>query len=89
MPKPPEGLTLEDVRPLVGDANAEVAACAGYLMALLGDPAGMEPLVQYWRQHGETRASGKNWSIGRLPSATIRSIFPCCGKSTASSNSMK
>ncbi len=54
IPKPPEGLTLADVRPLLGDANAEVAASAGYLMALLGDPSGMKPLLQYWRQHGET-----------------------------------
>jgi HEAT repeat protein len=59
VPKPPDGLKLEDVRPLVGDANAEVAACAGYLMALLGDTSGMEPLLQYWRQHGETSSEWK------------------------------
>ena len=59
VPKPPEGLTLEDVRPLVGDANAEVAACAGYLMALLGDPGGIEPLLQYWRQHGDNSSEWK------------------------------
>jgi HEAT repeat protein len=58
VPKPPEGLTLEDVRPLLGDANAEAAACAAYLAALLGDSAGMESLLQYWRQHSE-RSSGE------------------------------
>jgi HEAT repeat protein len=59
VPKPPEGLTLDDVRPLVGDANAEAAACAGYLMALLGDTSGMEPLLQYWRQHNESSSEWK------------------------------
>jgi Cytochrome c554 and c-prime len=54
VPKPPEGVTMEDVRPLVHDSNAEVAACAGYLMALLGDADRMEPLLQYWRRHGES-----------------------------------
>jgi hypothetical protein len=59
VPKPPEGLTLADVRPLVSDSNAEVAACAGYLMALLGDSSGMEPLLQYWRQRGENSGEWK------------------------------
>ena len=51
VPKPPAGVTVEDVRPLVGDADPETAACAGYLLALLGEPEGMEPLLNYWRQH--------------------------------------
>ena len=52
VPKPPPGIKAEHVRPLVGDADAEVAASAGYLLALLGDPAGLPPLLRYWREHG-------------------------------------
>jgi HEAT repeat protein len=53
VPKPPEGVTLEDVRPLMSHADAQVAASAGYLAALLGDPAGLTPLLSHWRQRGE------------------------------------
>ncbi len=55
VPKPPDGLMVEDVRPLLSDSDAEVAACAGYLLVLLGESDGMEPLLRYWRQHAESR----------------------------------
>ena len=60
IPKPPKGVTAEDVRPLAGSADAETAACAGYLLALLGEPEGMGPLVQYWRHHGD---SSNQWRM--------------------------
>ena len=58
IPKPPAGVEAEHVRPLVGDSDAETAACAGYLLALLGEPDGMEPLLKYWR---ENRKSSSDW----------------------------
>jgi hypothetical protein len=58
VPKPPKGVTAEDVRPLAGSADLETAASAGYLLALLGEPEGIGPLVQYWRQH---EASSNQW----------------------------
>jgi HEAT repeat protein len=51
VPKPPEGVAAEDIRPLAGDSDLEVKACAGYLLALLGESDAVEPLVQYWRKN--------------------------------------
>jgi hypothetical protein len=59
VPKAPIGLEAKDIRPFVNDADAEVAACAGYLLAVLGESEGVEPLVRYWQQHGKTT---DNWS---------------------------
>jgi HEAT repeat protein/thiol-disulfide isomerase/thioredoxin len=53
VPKPIEGVAAEDVRPLLNDSDPEVAATAGYLLALLGEPDGMDALIRYWRQHSE------------------------------------
>ena len=70
------------------DADPEVAASAGYLLALLGEPDGMPPLLRYWREHAE---SPSDWDrlgrIGQSPSPTIRNTSPCCGRSTTSSTS--
>ena len=52
VPKPPAGLTVADVRPLLADADPETAACAGYLLVLLDESDGMEPLLRQWREHG-------------------------------------
>ncbi len=51
VPKPPDGIKVEDVRPLLQDSDPQVAACANYLLVLLGEPEGMEPLLKYWREH--------------------------------------
>jgi HEAT repeat protein len=53
VPKPPEGIDAADVRPLLADADAKVAAGTGYLLVLLGEPDGLGPLLQYWRRHGQ------------------------------------
>lgn len=45
--KMPKGLKLETLKPLIEDANEEIAAYAGYFVAILGDPAGLEPLLKY------------------------------------------
>ncbi len=50
LPKPPAGVTVEQVRPLVEDADLQVAACAGYLLALFGEPEGLEAVMKYWRE---------------------------------------
>jgi hypothetical protein len=59
VPKPPAGVKVEDVRPLLANSEPEIAACAGYLLVLLGDSDGMEPLLRYWRQQ---RASFNDWT---------------------------
>jgi hypothetical protein len=53
IPTPPVDIAIEDIRPLAGNSDPELAACAGYLLALLGEPDGIRPLLQYWRQHGQ------------------------------------
>lgn len=52
-PKPPAGLKAEVVRPFLQDADAKSAACAGYLLALLGEADGLPTLIAYWREHGQ------------------------------------
>jgi hypothetical protein len=76
VPKPPEGVTLEDVRPLLGDSNAEVAACAGYLAALLGDASGMEQLVHYWRRHGENSSDWRKLTYRAIASIDDPQYIP-------------
>ena len=51
VPRPPAGVAVEDVRPLAGDSDPEAAACAGYVLVLLGESDGMARLLQHWRQH--------------------------------------
>jgi hypothetical protein len=58
VPKPPEGVTAADIRPLMSSADRETAASAAYLLALLGESEGVEPLLQYWRQR---EASSDQW----------------------------
>ncbi len=48
-PEPPTGLKADSVRPLLASTDAEVTACAGYLLALLGEADGFERLVAFWR----------------------------------------
>ena len=59
VPKPPEGVTLEDVRPLLGDSDAEVAACAGYLLALLGEPTAWSRCCNTGGSTARTRSEWK------------------------------
>lgn len=54
VPEPPRGLTLDMLRPLLKDSDPRTAACAGYLMALLGNAEGLDILVHYWREQGST-----------------------------------
>jgi hypothetical protein len=61
IPRPPKGLKLDDVRPLMDDSDEEIVAYAAYLMALMNDASGMDSLVDYWRQTGR-----QNSSIGRF-----------------------
>jgi protein disulfide-isomerase len=48
-PQAPPGLKAEDVRPLLQSGDAATRAHAGYLLALLKQPEGLGPLVEYWR----------------------------------------
>jgi len=49
IPEAPAGLKPEHVRPFLNDSDPKTAAYAGYFLALLGGPEGMEKLLRYWR----------------------------------------
>ena len=53
VPKPPAGLKPSQVLPLLDDDEPAVAAEAGYLLALFGDPRGLPPLLRYYRGEGK------------------------------------
>jgi len=55
VPEPPPGLGAGHVRPLLNDSDPRIAAQAGYLLALLGAPEGLPPLLRYWREHKKER----------------------------------
>jgi HEAT repeat protein len=50
VPEPPKHVTADQVRPLIHDADPQVAAYAGYVLVLLGENEGLEPLLSYWRE---------------------------------------
>ncbi len=52
VPEAPTGVTAADLRPLLGGSDSETAASVAYLLAVLGESEGIEPLVEYWRRHG-------------------------------------
>ncbi len=47
-PEPPKGVEARQIRPLINDSDPEIAASAGYLLALFGEPDGMDALLKYW-----------------------------------------
>lgn len=51
VPPPPPGLKPQQLKPLLQNADPKVAAYAGYLLALLGDPQGLDTLIAFWREH--------------------------------------
>ena len=53
VPKPPEGLRTSQLVPLLADGDPAVAAEAGYLLALLGESRGLDPLLRYAQQRGK------------------------------------
>lgn len=50
VPKAPRRLKVEQVRPFLDSDEPETAAYAGYLMALLDDPSGIETMLAEWRK---------------------------------------
>lgn len=50
-PESLKDVKVEVVRPLIRDPSPQVAASAGYLVALLGEGEGFEALVRYWREY--------------------------------------
>jgi hypothetical protein len=54
VPKPPEGLKVNQILPLLDDSDPAVAAEAGYLLALMGESRGLEPLLRYAQQQGKS-----------------------------------
>jgi hypothetical protein len=54
VPKAPAGLAAAPLRPLLTDRDPEVAAYAGYLLALLGEGDGLDRLLQHWSGRART-----------------------------------
>lgn len=52
--RPPRGLTVEQIKPLLASPDAETSAYAGYFLVLLGDSAGLDRLVAHWRARDDT-----------------------------------
>ena len=57
VPKPPEGLKVSQLLPLLDDPDPAVAADAGYLLALAGEARGLEPLLRNAQQKGASDSS--------------------------------
>lgn len=55
----PKELTPEHVLPYLTNPDEELAARAAYLLALLGDPAGVDKLIDHWRRVS-TQGHGDN-----------------------------
>ncbi len=51
VPEAPKQLEPGPLAPLLTDRDPEIAAYAGYLLALLGDDRGLDRLVDHWRRH--------------------------------------
>lgn len=50
VPELPPGVTLPLVRPFLNDKDPEIAALAGYLVSICGEPAGLPPLLEFWEK---------------------------------------
>jgi hypothetical protein len=55
IPEAPKGLKAGQVEPLLSDRDPEVAAQAGYLLALLGEPRGLDPLLRQLRSADKSK----------------------------------
>jgi HEAT repeat protein/thiol-disulfide isomerase/thioredoxin len=53
VPEPPPGLQAGQLLPLASHSDPQIAAEAGYLLALMGESRGLEPLLRYYRQQGK------------------------------------
>jgi HEAT repeat protein/thioredoxin-like negative regulator of GroEL len=82
VPEPPKGLTAGHVEPLLSDPDPEVAAQAGYLLALLGQSRGLDPLLRQWRSADKEKRRWQ-WLVYRAIAAlddssrlaTLREIY--------------
>jgi hypothetical protein len=59
VPAPPAGVDGATLTTFLGDADPEITAYAGYLLCLLGDSKGLDPLLRHWRQHAKAASA---WS---------------------------
>lgn len=64
----PSGLKPEWIRPMLKDTDLANAANAGYLLCLMGERAGLDPLVAYWRST-ERRGSEQTTLVYRAVAA--------------------
>jgi hypothetical protein len=56
VPEPPTGLAPEPLLPLLKSDDPDIAAQAGYLLALLGREEGLPPLLAVWRKEAADNA---------------------------------
>lgn len=49
--KPPPGVTVPMLEPMLKDPDPEVAGYAGYLMCILGDRRGLDPIIHAWQSN--------------------------------------
>ena len=52
----PKGVAPDDLRPFLRDPDPELAAYAGYVLALLGQTDGLPPLLAQWRSRRDQAA---------------------------------
>ena len=66
----PKELTIELVTPYLDQPDKAVAARAAYLLALLGDPSGVDRVIAYWR-HPSPDAKPRSWEEAAYQSIAI------------------
>ncbi|MGM0486661.1 MAG: hypothetical protein ACQESR_07855, partial [Planctomycetota bacterium] len=75
VPELPPELRPEHLRPLLDQDNPTLAARAGYLLVLLGEEKGLEPLLRAWRERDEENMeSGVFRRAGSLKRLVYRAI---------------
>ncbi|MFW5692939.1 MAG: hypothetical protein ACOCWL_01865, partial [Thermoguttaceae bacterium] len=71
-PELPPGLKPEHLRPLLDQDDPALAAQAGYLLVLLGDASGLEPLLRQWRA---LDAPADELALPRDPASLRRLVY--------------
>lgn len=57
IPVPPEGISEQDVRPLLDNEDARVRAYAGYVLAMFAKDEGLPVLLEFWQKDQDDRSS--------------------------------
>ena len=76
VPKPPEGLQVSQLLGLLDDSDPASAAKAGYLLAVMGESRGLEPLLRYAQQQGKGDSPVQRLAYRGSPLWTIPARSP-------------